>query len=208
MPENNLFQFHSLLIALILLAFPISASFAFQAIHNLHQPTSSSRYRETTTLFAAVSSRQKRVTSLQDWGKSNDIKTGGVAIESIPASGLGLQATQEVPSGSLVVTVPSSVTLSVTTGSLGGPDDFSVESIFEDRKPFRALPWYAQFSVYLYKLNHISSIKSDTINLKPWLESLPTTFDTPIRWNKNQRDEWLQYQHMSESVDRQQEGRL
>ncbi|KAL3932688.1 MAG: hypothetical protein SGBAC_010731 [Bacillariaceae sp.] len=77
--------------------------------------------------------------------------------------------------------------------------------MFADRKPFRALPWYAQFSLYLHKLNKISSRKAET-DLKPWLESLPTTFDTPIRWKKQQRDEWLQYQHMSESVDRQQEA--
>lgn len=187
------------MIALNLLASNLSAAFQFHAVSNLHHTA------HTTALFAASSSRQKRVSSLQEWGNSNDIKTGGVVIESIPGSGLGLQATQEVPSGSLVVTVPSSVTLSVSSGSLGGPDDFSVESMFNDRKPFRALPWYAQFSLYLHKLNKISSLKAET-DLKPWLESLPTTFDTPIRWDKKQRDEWLQYQHMSESVDRQQEA--
>ena len=196
MSDISLHRFNALIIALGLLASPTSTS-AFQ-------PNLQPRLRTKSSLFA-TSSRQKRVTSLEDWGKSNDIKTGGVAIESIPGSGLGLKAIREVPSGNLVVTVPAKVTLSVTTGALGGPDDFSVESIFNDRKPFRALPWYAQFSVYLYKLNKISSIKSET-DLKPWLESLPTTFDTPIRWDKKQRDEWLQYQHMSESVDRQQEG--
>jgi hypothetical protein len=152
------------------------------------------------------SSRQKRVTSLTEWGKENEVNTGGVAIQSIPDSGLGLVATQEVPSGSLLVTVPAQVTLSVTRGSLGGPDDISVEAMCNDRRTFRELPWYVQFSLYLYKLNNVSPIKSD-VDLKPWLESLPNTFDTPIRWDKKQRDELLQYQHMSESVDRQQEGK-
>jgi hypothetical protein len=152
------------------------------------------------------SSRQKRVTSLTEWGTENEVNTGGVAIQSIPDSGLGLVATQEVPSGSLLVTVPAQVTLSVTRGSLGGPDDISVEAMCNDRRTFRELPWYVQFSLYLYKLNNVSPIKSD-VDLKPWLESLPNTFDTPIRWDKKQRDELLQYQHMSESVDRQQEGK-
>jgi hypothetical protein len=146
------------------------------------------------------------VTSLTEWGTENEVNTGGVAIQSIPDSGLGLVATQEVPSGSLLVTVPASVTLSVTRGSLGGPDDISVEAMCNDRRTFRELPWYVQFSLYLYKLNNVSPIKSD-VDLKPWLESLPNTFDTPIRWDKKQRDELLQYQHMSESVDRQQEGK-
>jgi hypothetical protein len=152
------------------------------------------------------SSRQKRVSSLTEWGKENKANIGGVAIQSIPDSGLGLAATKEVPLGSLLVTVPASVTLSVTLGSLGGPDDISVEAMCNDRRTFRGLPWYVQFSLYIYKLNNVSSAKSN-VDLKPWLDSLPNTFDTPIRWDKKQRDELLQYQHMSESVDRQQEGK-
>ena len=44
------------------------------------------------------------------------------------------------------------------------------------------------------------------VNLQPWLDSLPRNFDTPIHWKKEDRDEWLQYQHMSESVDRQEKA--
>lgn len=146
------------------------------------------------------------MTSLTEWGEDNEVKSGGVAIQSIPDSGLGLVSTQEVPAGSLLVTVPAPVTLSVSSGSLGGPDDASVEGMCSDRRTFRELPWYVQLSLYLYKLNNLSSIKAE-VDLKAWLESLPNTFDTPIRWDKKQRDELLQYQHMSESVDRQQVGK-
>jgi hypothetical protein len=154
--------------------------------------------------ISTPSSRQKRVSSLTEWGEENEVKTGGVGIQNIQDSGLGLSTKQEVPSGSLVVTVPAKVTLSVESGGLGGPDDLSVEGMCSDRRAFRGMPWYAQFSLYLFKLNHISSTK-DEINLQPWLESLPTDFDTPIRWSKQQIQE-LQYQHMVESVDRQQVG--
>ncbi|CAJ1938707.1 unnamed protein product [Cylindrotheca closterium] len=210
MLDHKIVPFHSLLIALSLLVSPnLTAAFQFRLPPPPGAVTSSNLQQDHTlhnTALYAASSRQKRVSSLQEWGKSNDIQTRGVAIESIPGSGLGLQSTQEITAGSLVVTVPSSATLSVTSGSLGGPDDFTVESMFNDRKSFRVLPWYAQFSLYLHKLNTISSVKADDTDLKPWLDSLPTTFDTPIRWDKKQRDEWLQYQHMSESVDRQQEA--
>lgn len=163
--------------------------------------------RSPKTGLCATLSREKRISGLSQWGKENDIKTGGIAIQSIQDSGLGLVAQQQVPSNSLVVTVPTKATLSVTTP--GGPDDSSVVSMCSDRQSFRSLPWFCQFSLYLYKLNKISSVKeSENLDLQPWLESLPRKFDTPIHWKKSQRDELLQYQHISESVDRQEEGKV
>lgn len=131
-------------------------------------------------------------------------RTGGVAIQSIvEESGLGLVTTQDVPSGSVVVTVPSSVALSVEVPG-GGPDDSGVLDLCTDKRSFQDLPWYAQFALYLYKLDTVSSTKQvKNINLQPWLDSLPRSFDTPIHWDEKDRDEWLQYQHISESVDRQ-----
>ena len=121
-------------------------------------------------------------------------------------SGLGLVTKQEVPSGSVVVTVPSSVALSVESPG-GGPDDSGVTDLCTDKRAFRDLPWYAQFALYLYKLDNISATKEfKNINLQPWLDSLPRVFDTPIHWRKKDRDQWLQYQHMSESVDRQEKA--
>eukprot|EP00980_Cylindrotheca_fusiformis_P002534 scaffold596_cov87-Cylindrotheca_fusiformis.AAC.4 len=177
------------------LALSLRASMAFMPSERLSIRTlKQDGFALSAASATTSSSRQKRVARLTEWGASNEVKTGGVAIQSIPDSGLGLVSTQEVPSGSLLVTVPASVTLSVTSGSLlGGPDDISVEGMCTDRRTFRELPW----------LNNVSSIKLETSDLKPWLESLPNTFDTPIRWEKSQRDDLLQYQHMSESVDRQ-----
>lgn len=155
-----------------------------------------------TALFSTVS-RQKRISSLVDWGKSNQIQIGGVAVQSLnDNAGLGLVATQQVPSGAVIVAVPSKVALSVESPG-GGPDDFGVSDLITDRRIFRDLPWYVQFSLYLHKLDKVSSSKF-SIDLRPWLDSLPRQFDTPIHWrNVKERDEFLQYQHMSESVDRQ-----
>lgn len=114
-------------------------------------------------------------------------------------------AKQQVPSGSVVVTVPSKVALTVESPG-GGPDDLGVSDLIKDRRVFRELPWYVQFSFYLYKLDKVSSNKFG-MDLRPWLDSLPRQFDTPIHWrNTNERDEFLQYQHMSESVDRQEKS--
>jgi len=48
----------------------------------------------------------------------------------------------------------------------------------------------------------VSSSKQD-VDLRPWLDSLPRKFTTPIHWKPQERKEWLQYAHMEESVQRQ-----
>ena len=111
-------------------------------------------------------------------------------------------AKRDIPSGSVVTTVPSKVALAVESPG-SGPDDSSVMDMCSDRRAFRELPWYAQFSFYLYKLDNVSSSKGRGVDLKPWLESLPRTFNTPIHWAKKDREELLQYQHMSDAVERQ-----
>ena len=176
-----------------------------QSFSSLSFTTRSTNSCSTTGLCATLS-REKRISGLSQWGNENDVKTGGIAIQSIQDSGLGLVAQQQVPSNSLVLTVPTKATLSVTTP--GGPDDSSVVSMCSDRQSFRSLPWFCQFSLYMYKLNKISSVKElENLDLQPWLSSLPKSFDTPIHWSKSQRDELLQYQHMTESVDRQEVGK-
>jgi hypothetical protein len=168
-----------------------------------------SNHRQDTFLSAArvaitTNSRVKRVTALKDWSERNGIKTGGVKIESIgEASGLGLVASQTIPSGSVVTTVPSNIALTVEVP--GGPDDPAVFDLCSDRKAFRKLPWFVQFSLYLYKLDTIRKTKSSgpkEISMEPWLDTLPRSFDTPIHWSKSSMAD-LQYEHMVTSVDRQ-----
>lgn len=130
---------------------------------------------------------------------------GSVTIqESGPGAGLGLITTAQQPiqAGTVVVTVPATVALSVELPR-GGPDDSDVDRVLiQDRSVFRTLPWYAQFALYLYKLDKVSSTKQN-IDVRPWLDSLPRQFNTPIHWTADQRKEWLQYSHMVEAVDRQ-----
>jgi hypothetical protein len=153
--------------------------------------------------------RQKRVSRLQEWSKQDSVKIqmapGAITLqESAPNAGLGLVTTAQSPiqSGSVVVTVPATIALSVELPR-GGPDDTDVDRmLIQDRSIFRTLPWYAQFALYLYKLDMVSSTKQN-IDFRPWLDSLPRRFGTPIHWTADQRAEWLQYPHMVEAVDRQ-----
>jgi len=101
----------------------------------------------------------------------------------------------------VVVSVPSKVALSVESPGDGVDDANVVRDLVNDRKVFRESPWFAQFSVYLFALDKISSNKQG-LDMRPWLNSLPRLFDTPIHWNKSERDE-LQYTYMSDAVARQ-----
>ena len=186
--------------------------FAFQ-YHPTHRTTTANKIATTTSCLEAVvsSSRQKRVSGLSDWGK----ETAGIQVastvdikESKISGGLGLVTNGcgvDTEAGSVVVTVPASLALSVELPT-GGPDDIGVvKDLVEDRNVFRSLPWYSQFALYFYKLDKISPYKDQAkdVNLQPWLDSLPRKFTTPIHWDVKEREEWLQYTHMVESVERQ-----
>lgn len=152
-----------------------------------------------------ASKRSKSVASLLDWADSNGIKLGGISIADSPAddsAGLGVVSKQDLASSSLVLTVPTDVALSIESPG-DGPDDRGVLSVV-DRKALEKLPWFAQFAVYLYKLDKISSMKNNKVEMKPWLDSLPRVFDTPIHWSDSQQSE-LQYKFLEESVGRQKE---
>ena len=131
-------------------------------------------------------------------------RLGGVDIgQSEAGAGLGLIATQQVPSNSVIVSVPSKVALSVESPG-GGVDDANVvRDLLEDRKAFRDSPWFAQFSIYLFALDKLSFQKQG-LDMRPWLDSLPRSFDTPIHWSIGQREE-LQYQFMTDAVARQED---
>ena len=121
--------------------------------------------------------------------------------QSESGAGLGLLAIQDVPSNSVVVTIPSSVALSVESPG-DGPDDGSWEkTLLDDRRALREVPWFAQFAVYLFSLDKVSSIKRNK-NMRSWLDSLPRSFDTPIHWTTASLNQ-LQYSHMPDAVARQ-----
>mmetsp|Transcript_38158 Transcript_38158/g.43612 ORF Transcript_38158/g.43612 Transcript_38158/m.43612 type:complete len:380 (-) Transcript_38158:2630-3769(-) len=199
------------IISFIFFCFSLVIVVGFQS-HPTHLTFSANKV--TTSCLEAVSSslagRQKQVSRLRSWGKEAGIQVGSTVDieESKISGGLGLitnGSDRNTEAGSVVVTVPASLALSVELPN-GGPDDISVmKDLVEDRSVFRSLPWYIQFSLYLLKLDKISPYKNqaEDVSLQPWLDSLPRKFTTPIHWKKKERQEWLQYAHMVESVERQ-----
>jgi hypothetical protein len=128
-------------------------------------------------------------------------RIGGLVVDQSAYGGLGLTVTQAVPANTVIMAVPSKVALSVESPG-GGPDDRGPYSLLSDRKVMRDSPWFAQFSLYLYTLDKISS-KRGSIDMRPWLDSLPRQFDTPIHWSETAK-EALQYPHLRDAVSRQQ----
>lgn len=192
----------SLIVAILLLV--VARVEAFSNIDTLP------RKRGARALFASSSSqtasssssRLKRIASLTEWSKTVDVKLGGVDIDkSESGAGLGLMTTQPVPSNTVVVSVPTRVALSVESPGDGVDDPSAVRDLLANRKVFRESPWFAQFSVYLFSLDKMASTKQG-VDMRPWLDSLPRAFDTPIHWTQEERQE-LQYKYMSDAVARQ-----
>lgn len=190
-----------------------SIATAFQS-HPVSHSTNAKKFPTTkSSRLCAVASRQKRISNLVNWSKDDagiQLANAVQVEESKLTGGLGLitsGTTSNMDAGNVIATVPASLALSIEIPN-GGPDDNSVmKELVEDRKAFRSLPWYAQFSLYLFKLDKISSKKGiEQIDLQPWLNSLPREFGTPIHWKQKERKDWLQYSHINELVERQEQS--
>lgn len=143
----------------------------------------------------------KRAAAFTDWAKENEIKYAGVEVSSGEQnSGLGLFATQSLAPDGIVIQVPTKLTLSVEA-----PTDYNTvmeRDIFSSNpKAYRNAPWWASLSVqlnYYDKINPINELAGG-VNMKPWTQTLPRAYDTPIHWSESSLEE-LQYRPMAEAV--------
>jgi len=151
----------------------------------------------------------KRTTAFTNWSKENDIKYAGVEVSSGEQnSGLGLYATQSLAPNDIVIQVPTKLTLSVES-----PTDYNTvmeRELFETNpKAYRNAPWWAALSIqlnYYDKINPINEAAGggggndgNSVTMKPWMDSLPRVYDTPIHWSESTLAE-LQYRPMTEAV--------
>lgn len=154
-----------------------------------------------TASESSTSSRLKRTSAFTDWATENDIKYAGIQVSSGDQnSGLGLYATQSLTPNDIVIQVPTKLTLSVES-----PVDYNTvmeKELFESNpKAYRNAPWWAALSVqlnYYDKVNPMND-RAGGVSMKPWMESLPRVYDTPIHWSNSALGE-LQYRPMMEAV--------
>jgi len=172
--------------------------------------TSLSAVKTSSSSESSTSSRLKRTAAFTDWSKENDIKYAGVQVSSGEQnSGLGLYASQSLASNDIVIQVPTKLTLSVES-----PNDYNTvmeRELFESNpKAYRNAPWWAALSIqlnYYDKINPINEaasagggdVNESGVTMKPWMDSLPRVYDTPIHWSESTLAE-LQYRPMMEAV--------
>jgi len=150
--------------------------------------------------------RQKSIDGLQEWAKEAGILRKDIKVASgdpIVGGGLGLQTTNEIQPNSVVLQVPTGLTFSVSNSKFDS--NSQVESYFKNNaKAYSGSPWWAKLSADLYCCDKIDSNRrtgkgDETVDMRPWLDSLPREFDTPIHWSEEER-EALQYQPLNAMV--------
>jgi hypothetical protein len=173
----------------------------------LHAKGFSSRDTPSTTV--EDQNRQKSIKSLEEWSKLVGIQSKDIKVSSgapIIGGGLGLITTNSVQPNSVMLQVPTYLTFSVSNSKI--ESNRQSESYFlNNGKAYVDAPWWAKLSIDLFICDQINSKRSksgngegdETIDMRPWLDSLPRSFDTPIRWSKSDLDE-LQYQPLVSMV--------
>jgi len=149
-------------------------------------------------------SRKNRIQSVLDWAQRADVQVSKeIALDSRVAEyGLGWYASTNIPTNQVLLSVPSNRALTVEIPG-EGPDDRSVLDLVASsdsgsKTEVRALPWFVQMSLYIYKLDQVDANK-EGVDMRPWLDSLPRSFDTVIHWSEADRQE-LQYDSMVTAV--------
>ena len=117
-------------------------------------------------------------------------------------SGLGLYTTQSLAPNDIVIQVPTKLTLSVES-----PKDYNApieQALFASNpKAYQNSPWWAALSIqlnYYDKINPMNARAGNNVSMKPWMESLPRVYDTPIHWSESTLQDELQYRPMVEAV--------
>lgn len=154
-------------------------------------------------------SRQNRIAALQEWTNTVQVAVSSkLVLKSSDVAGLGwfagATASTQLESGSVVLTVPSNVALTVECPG-SGPDDSTVTDAVNVPN-LTDFPWYVQMAAYLHKLDKIDATKRGVNNnYRPWLDSLPRQFDTPLHWSTSTAKDLLQYDYLVAAVEQQRE---
>ena len=117
--------------------------------------------------------------------------------DDIIGGGLGLVATSTIEPNTLMLQVPNHLSFTVSNSALDS-NPISESNFINSAKAYRDAPWWGKLSIDLNVCDKISSLRpvakadGNQIDMRPWLDSLPRSFDTPLHWTQEER-EALQY---------------
>jgi len=136
-----------------------------------------------------------------------------VASGNSIAGGLGLLSINAISPNSVLLQVPSYLTFTVSNSRL--ESNPIIESYFENSKAYRDAPYWAKLSLDLNNLDKISSLRpsnkkigdndSKEVDMRPWLDSLPRTFQSPFHWTEEERRA-LQYSPLELMISAQEQS--
>ncbi|GAB5360846.1 hypothetical protein AAMO2058_000662300 [Amorphochlora amoebiformis] len=129
------------------------------------------------------------------WAEKVDIQGSKVAVKTLPGSlERGLYAEVDIAEGELVVGVPSSMILKVTSN----PKERCPRGLV-DEELWKTSPWYVKLAYVL-----LGKKKMRQKEWVPHLDALPTRFETPVHWEPTILNE-LQYDALIGQVNSQKE---
>ena len=127
------------------------------------------------------------------------IRMQGIKVESgkaIIGGGLGLVAISDIEPNTVMLQVPNHLSFTVSNSKFDS-NPTSESQFTNSAKAYCDAPWWAKLSLDLYVCDKISSLRpnesgKDQVDMRPWLDSLPRSFDTPLHWTQEERES-LQY---------------
>jgi Rubisco LSMT substrate-binding len=154
----------------------------------------------------------------------NAMESLGYGWYANPARDSSSTTRSQLSSGQVVLSVPSSVALVVESTSTArrtrsDTSRSDSDNTNKEHAVSTQFPWYVQMALQLCDLdeqvqqadksreqsssiNNNSNQKDSKIDYRPWIQSLPRQFDTPLHWTDSTLDQ-LQYPFLQSAVQRQ-----
>ena len=119
--------------------------------------------------------------ALLQWVASSGIAlAGGARLGSFDGHHHGVIATSDIPRGTVLVSVPSALALSVSEVAM--TDEIAARGELCTEEDWCVLPWYARLALLLLRERE----RGEASPLQPWIAALPEPPDVPMLWGEEE----------------------
>eukprot|EP01117_Protostelium_nocturnum_P011717 TRINITY_DN4267_c0_g1_i2.p1 TRINITY_DN4267_c0_g1~~TRINITY_DN4267_c0_g1_i2.p1 ORF type:complete len:176 (+),score=52.90 TRINITY_DN4267_c0_g1_i2:29-556(+) len=132
-----------------------------------------------------VKDEKENLSELMEWTVKNGIKMPNIEIRNEKDFGRGIFATKDIQEGETVLYIPNQVVIDPRTAIDSIKDRFiSLGSSPSDLNNLKSLSITNIMALFLIQQTELESSK-----WKPYIDALPTQFDTTIYWNEEELQE-------------------